>query len=232
MKLKIKPYIFYLLKENFLYIIGLFFILILLFFVFFIGINKVIKSNKEIKKLEIELLDLKNQIAAFNYDDKKEKKISESIELLNMLIPDLEDYFSIIYALEKLSYKTGFMIVGYSVDVASSSKNKIKLSVSGIGDSNSFLNFLSEYNFGGGRLITSDNIEYNSQKSGVIKINLTFYNKNQKNYSLIEKNLVLENNIDDILLEIDKIKNKVSFDFTEIQEKEDFDYPKKSNPFQ
>lgn len=238
MKPKIKPYILHLLNENFFYIISFFGVLIILLIIFFSGISKIINGNKELKKLETELLDLRNKVKLLNYDEEKTKKINYSIEILNMLIPNFEDYFSIIYSLEKLSYKTGFMIVNYSIDMNASSQNKIKLSVTGIGDSNTFLNFLKDYNFSGGRLITSDNIEYNIQKNDNVKINLTFYNKNPKSFFSDEKKFTVgnsdiqeNNNIDNILLEIDNIKDKIVFDLSEIDAKEIVDYSVKSNPF-
>lgn len=232
-KIKIKPYILYLIKENIVYIFSFFFILIFLFSVVFIGINKITKINNQKKELEDELVLLRKKVFNFNYDEEKEKKISEAVEVLNMLIPNVEDYFSIIYSLEKLSYKTGFMIIGYSIDLLSSSPNKIRLTVTGTGDSNSFLNFLSEYNFGGGRLITSDKAEYNTQKNDVIKMNLTFYNKNPKSSFSEKNNYFSDKKIDEILEEIEKIKEKIVFDFSKSEDETNFfDYSQKSNPFQ
>ncbi|MCS6956394.1 MAG: hypothetical protein NZM02_00910 [Patescibacteria group bacterium] len=235
MKIKINPYLYSLIKSNILYIISFFFVLIFLFLVFVIGLNKTIKANSEIKKISEEIKNLKKEVSPYNYDEQTKEKINESIKLLNSLIPDIEDYFSIIYALENLSRKTGFMIVNYSVDVSQSTREKIKLSVGGVGDSQSFLNFLDQYNFGGGRLITSDRVEYNSEKSGIIKINLTFYNKDSKKISSDKSffsNLNSNQSIDNILKDIEKIKEKTNFNlFFQEEENVNFDYPKKSNPF-
>ena len=39
------------------------------------------------------------------------EKLDEDIKFLNTLIPNTEDYFSIIYALENLSQKSNFIIL-------------------------------------------------------------------------------------------------------------------------
>ena len=233
LKLKIKPYLYRLLKENILYIISFLLLIFLNILILIIGINKLINLNNEVKKISTEVSDLKNRYKFyFQSQDLVEEKLIEDIKMLNRLIPDVEDYFSIIYALEKLSQKTGFYIISYSVDVSKSTKDKLRLSVSGVGDSVSFLNFLESYNFGGERLITSDKIEYNSQASGAIKLNLTFYNKNISLSAVGNQLYGQEIPKEDIFAEIEAIKSKVDFSFSQEPVAEDFNYQKKSNPFQ
>ena len=55
---------------------------------------------------------------------------------------------------------------------------KIRIKATGVGDSQSFVDFLKNYNFSGGRLITSDKVQLDPNFSGSIIIDLTFYNKN------------------------------------------------------
>ncbi len=233
MKIKIKPFLYSLIRQNFIFIISFIFLFTLTIIVLFIGILKLSQANSTISKLSLEINQLKKQAEPYTYDDQTKSVIENDLKLLNTLIPNVEDYFSIIYSLERLSDKTGFLIVGYNVDLKTSTKNKIKLSVSGVGDSNAFLNFLKNYNFDGGRLITSDKIEYDSDKSDITKLNLTFYTSNlNKSFSLNDQNEQIIN-IDKLLTEIEKIKEKISFDFiSQDVEENNFDYPKKSNPFQ
>ena len=144
------------------------------------------------------------------------------------LIPNIEDYFSIIYALEKLSLNSNFIINSYTVSIGKSTSQKLKLSVTGMGDSESFINFLKNYNFAGGRLITSDKIQLDPNFVGSIKIDLTFYTKK------VTANQNLESNPDEkVFNELETLKNKVNFafDVDTASSAPDFNYPRKSNPF-
>ncbi|MDO8741741.1 MAG: hypothetical protein Q7J11_01185, partial [Candidatus Roizmanbacteria bacterium] len=134
---------------------------------------------------------------------------------------------SVIYALEKLSQKSNFIITEYTVNVGNSASERLKLEVTGTGDSQSFINFLKDYNFGGGRLITSDKIQLDQNFSGSIKIDLTFYSKSV----LIGKDLETPNN--KIFEELETLKSKVNFNFNNnvATDSADLNYPKKSNPF-
>ncbi|GIW64919.1 MAG: hypothetical protein KatS3mg092_0852 [Patescibacteria group bacterium] len=233
MKIKIKPFLYSLIRQNFIYIISFIFLLILTIIVLFIGVLKLVKAHSTISKLSLEINQLKKQVEPYTYDDQTKSIIENDLKFLNTLIPNVEDYFSIIYSLERLSDKTGFLIISYNVDLKTSTKDKIKLSVSGVGDSNTFLNFLKNYNFDGGRLITSDKIEYDISKSDITKLNLNFYTSNSnKSLDLNDQSDQIIN-IDKLLKEIEKIKEKISFDFiSQDVEENKFDYPKKSNPFQ
>ncbi len=226
MKLKIKPYLLRLVKENIVYIFSLFFLFILIVIVIKTGFDKITDSNSKIKTLTNEVNSLQSKAAFFQETIPDTAKLDEDVKLLNLLIPNIEDYFSIIYSLETLSQKTGFNVVGYSVSIGKSTPNKLRLSVTGLGDSTSFMKFLDEYNFSGSRLITSDKIELNPQLTGAIKIDLTFYNK-----STSTTNTDITPN-KKIFQELEAIKQKVNFDFSQnVQENQDLSYPKKSNPF-
>jgi len=226
MKLKIKPYLARLIKENIVYIISIFLLLILTIINTKLGFDRLFQSKSKIEKLNEDIVQLEKKVKLYQTSIPSTEKLDEDIKLLNNLIPGMEDYFSVIYALEKLSQKTGFVIVDYIVNVQKSTHNKLRLTVNGIGDSSTFLKFLSEYKFGGGRLITSDKIELNPEISGSIKLNLTFYNKS---VSQNEKEVVATD--EKMFQELENIKNKVSFDFTEKEDPSDMTYPTKKNPF-
>ena len=225
--MKIKPFIQRLIKENIFYVVGNAFIFILIIITVGIGLTENSSYNKKISSLKIELNQLQNKVNLMNTIIPSPDKLDEDLNFLNTLIPNIEDYFSIIYALEKLSQKSNFVITGYTVNVEKSTAEKLKLSITGIGDSQSFINFLKDYSFGGGRLITSDKIQLDPNFFGSIKIDLTFYAKSV----LTGKNLALPD--DKVFEELEALKSKVTFSFDSNAESSspDLDYPKKSNPF-
>ncbi len=228
MKLKIKPYFLRLLKENTPYLIGLITILVLLLFLIIINLPKITENQNQIEKLSQEVNELKRKLNFINSLTINTKQLEEDIKFINTLIPGEEDYFSIIYALEQLSLKTGFLITSYRVNIKNSGANKLQLEVSGLGDRETFMKFLKEYNFAGGRLITSDKVELAEGISNETKINLTFYNKNVSNEKI---NLINQNN--QFLTEIRELRNKIQFSFTQSSPEADLDYqyPRKTNPF-
>lgn len=225
MKLKIKPYLFRLIKENILYIISLFFLLIFIIVTTKLSLDKINLGKSRINILKTDVDQLNKKVKLYQKSIPSTDKLDEDVKLLNRLIPNVEDYFSVIYALDKLSEKTGFLIINYSVNVKKSTSDKLRLTVNGIGDSEGFLRFLEEYQFSGGRLITSDKIELNPEMSGTIKLNLTFYNKAVK-----PENKEITMTDSKIFDKLESIKEKVSFDFNE-EGGIDLDYPKKNSLF-
>ncbi|MBI5127123.1 hypothetical protein HZA76_01565 [Candidatus Roizmanbacteria bacterium] len=227
MKLKIKPYLLRLLRENAVYLFGLIFLFLLIIVIIKTGFDRIAATNSRIKTLNNDIGRLQSKAAFFQNTLPSTEKLDEDVKLLNKLIPNIEDYFSIIYSLETLSQKTGFVITGYSVNIGKSSPNKLKLSVTGVGDTNSFMKFLDEYNFEGGRLITSDKIELNPQLTGSIRIDLTFYSKTTSTGvgEITQDKKTFQ--------ELEAIKEKVNFEFSEASPEGDFDltYPRKTNPF-
>ncbi len=228
MKLKIKPYLLRLIKENVIYILSSIILLILIVIVAKISIDKIFQTDTEISTLSSDINNLQRKLTLFQTVIPSSQKLDEDVQLLNGLIPNTEDYFSVIYALETLSQKTGFNIIGYSVNINKSTAEKLQLTVTGVGDSNSFLKFLDNYNYAGGRLITSNKIELNPQISGSIKLDLTFYNKKTDS-----SNSDLTNVNSQAFKDLETIKQKVSFDFNQASESSslDLNYPKKNNPF-
>jgi hypothetical protein len=228
MKNKIKPFILRLIRENVFYIIGNLFIFILIVVTIKIGLTENSNYDKKINVLKAELNQLQNKITLMNTVIPSSHKLDEDLSFLNTSIPNIEDYFSIIYALEKLSQQSNFIITEYSVNMRDSTNEKLKLEIIGMGDSQSFINFLKNYNFGGGRLITSDKIQINPNFFGSIKIYLTFYAKS------VSTNKNLDQALDSkIFNELEILKTKISFNFDSnlATSSADLNYPKKTNPF-
>ncbi len=228
MKLKIKPFLRRLLKENFFYLFGNIFIFALIVVTINIGLTNNSNYEKKIAGLKTELNLLKNKVTLMNTSVPSSLKLDEDLDFLNKLIPNVEDYFSIVYALEKLSQKSNFIITSYTVSVGTSTADKLKLNVSGTGDSQTFIDFLKNYNFGGGRLITSDKIQLDPNFFGTIKIDLTFYTKNVSS----SQNLEIEPD-EKIFKELETLKSKVNFVFEPniATGEANYNYPRKGNPF-
>lgn len=229
MKTKIKPFIKRLLKENIYYIVGNIFIFVLIVITIKNGLTEIANYKSKIATLKAENVDLMNKITLMNSAVPDSEKLDEDVKFLNGLIPDVEDYFSVIYSLEQLSKKTSFIITSYSVNVKASTTDKLKINVTGVGDSQSLINFLKDYNFSGGRLITSDKVQLDPNFSGSIIINLTFYNKKTTASNKLEMSVK-----NSTYKELEDLKNKVNFNFdgTDAANRTNaLDYPKKSNPF-
>ncbi len=226
---KLSPYVIGLVKENSLYIILNICISVLILFFLSSNTNRAIQNSEKIKSITSEVQSLERRVALFNKVAIHTEDLESNIKLLNGLVPNTEDYFSVIYALEKLSQKTGFLITSYTINLASSTQERLKLSITGTGDQTAFLKFLKDYNFGGGRLITSDKIELTPQVSGQIKVDVTFYNKKVD----VSKNQQISLLSPQLLQELLTLKEKVTFDLKSSSEEGqlDLNYPRKANPF-
>ena len=228
MKNKIKPFIKRLIRENIYYIVGNIFILTLIIITIKIGITESLKYKTKIDSLRLENIGLMNKVTLMNSAIPESEKLDEDVNFLNRLINNSEDYFSIIYALEQLSQKSNFMISSYTVNVGASTSEKLGIKATGVGDSQSFVDFLKNYNFSGGRLITSDKVQLDPNFSGSIIIDLTFYNKKTVAGEKLEKS-PNSNTFKD--LESLKAKVDFNFDSNSLSSEPDLNYPKKSNPF-
>lgn len=228
MKNKIKPFIKRLIKENILYIVGNIFIFLLIIVTIKIGLTEIANYKTKIDLLKVENTELMNKVTFMNSTIPESDKLDDDVKFLNTLIPNVEDYFSIIYALEKLSQKTNFIITNYTVNVGASTSEQIRMSVTGVGNSQSFIDFLKDYNFSGSRLITSDKIQLDPNFAGSLIINLTFYSKKTE----VSDKLETFPNAN-IYKELETLKAKVNFnlDNNVATISPSLDYPKKSNPF-
>lgn len=183
------------------------------------------QTNNNLEVIAQEVTLLKNRTDTLRYNKAlTEDQITTYNQILTMLIPEAEDYFSIIYALDEISTKTGFNIVGYTVDLIHSTRDKITISVEGRGNIDSFLNFLQNYQFEGGRLITSEKIQFSGNIT-TTKISLNFYNKK---FAFNEAVVPQLNKKD--LERLENIKQIISVNFKD-ESTQDQEYEIKTNPF-
>ncbi len=229
MKLKIDYYLLKVVKENLIYLI--FFAGLIIIYIFFSlnFVKKIAEATSNISKLSREITDLKKKSQLVNY---KQEIINEGIDftetnkLFTKLIPNEEDYFSVIAALEKISVETNFLIINYSINLKSSTKEKLSLTIEGKGDQGAFFRFLKDYRYIGERLITVDKIDYRATGFTQVKLIVNFYSgkSTQKNLSSSTKLTEVEKNL------IKTIKEKVSLEL-KTEEASTSSYPVKSNPF-
>ena len=206
-------------------------ILIIFLIVFFNRQFNFLNQQKDTIANEIKKLNEKKDLILFSENLKtKNLDIDKLNKIFFLLLPNSQDYFSIILALESISKKTNFVVTSYSLNPRESSSNRLSISITGFGDRNAFLNFVENYNFISNRLITIDKLEFSeSNLNPDKKISLNFYidNKNKKEgffYKLDKKDLELINKIlSKINLEEDIESNN--------QDSISLEYEKKTNPF-
>lgn len=172
--LKIDFYTRRLLKENFLYLFLFVIILFIISFYFPLQIKNYYEKEEKMEMINNEIFQLRQKLQTLSLISSE--KIKEYLLLLEELLPENEDFFSIIYALERLSYKTGFRILSYSLSINPGKTNKVSLKIDGEGTVDNFLSFLKNYQIQGRRLITIDEVSFTpqTQKTSLI---LNFYSK-------------------------------------------------------
>jgi hypothetical protein len=202
-------------------------IILLLVGSFYMG-NKLLKVKSEADMLASDVKKLKTQIESNSVSTPfSNADLDLYATLLNQLIPESEDYFTVLIALEKISSETGYKITNYAINGINSGKssaNKIQITVSGIGNKDSFIQFLKDYPLGGGRFITSESINLgNTQESSNFILN--FYSqktpgkKTRPHFSQSDLDL------------LSYIRNKTSVIVKSETSDVPVDYPTKSNPF-
>src|SRR3972149_9523987 len=115
--IKIKPYLVKLIKENIIYIAGNLLLILLIATVIKIGIDRTAVENRKVDVLKKDISSLQSRFNLLNSVAADSASLDNDIKLLNSLIPNIEAYFSLIYALDALSRKTGFVITSYSVNM-------------------------------------------------------------------------------------------------------------------
>lgn len=192
-------------------------------------ISQIQKSSDDLSKTKVETSALQTkQLALQSVINENGEDIDQDLELITKFIPDSEDYFSMIFALEKLSQTSGFIISNYTVNLSKSDSNKLSLKVTGIGDSNSFLELLRTYNYGGGRLITAEKIGIDPLQTSGVNLDLNFYNEKPT----IDPNEKLD--FQASINELDDLRAKVKFSLVDepsTKSAESTDYPTKTSLF-
>ncbi|MCL4375008.1 hypothetical protein M1523_04075 [Patescibacteria group bacterium] len=146
---------------------------------FFFSLKGYLETSDQIMRSQSETSDLHNRVNNIDTNMKvvDPKQIDLYNRVLGMLIPDSEDYYSIINALETISLQSGFVITNYTIDAGALSQEKVTLKVEGVGDSQAFTEFLQSYQFGSGRLITNEKVEFVTAGLTSMKLSLNFYNQ-------------------------------------------------------
>jgi len=206
-----------------------FFVLLLLFVVVLSYYKRFNEETKSTQLLSNEVQMLKNRYDTLKYNKTlTEDQIKEYNKLLVELIPESEDFFSIIVALEKISADSKFMVTDYVVNLKNSNKDKLTLTIVGKGDTEAFRSFLEKYQFGGGRLITSDKIEYGGNNSSNTRITLNFYSKRFAFNETLQVGLLSKTELD----RLNSIRKKISMQYVPSESQiVDTDYSVKKDPF-
>lgn len=227
MKTKINYYLFRLLKENAVHLVSLIFIVTVMVVGVVFFIERFSNLQQKITLIDKEIVDLQKKSEFVSY---KQQIVNEGIDLpevnkiLTQLLPNEEDFFTVISALEKISKDTNFLMTSYAINLKATKKDQLALTVEGQGDDQAFFNFLKDYRYLGGRLITLDKIDYKTTGFAQIRLNINFYsgmekasaNETAKQLSSKDKKLISE------------IMSKVKINLVE---DEATSYPTKANPF-
>lgn len=222
----LQPYLISLTRDHIGYIIFdvVLILILILFFVF--NTHRITQNRQKVIALTKEVDMLRKKLNTLNSSNYSNADLKKYLTFLNTLIPNSEDYFSIIYSLEEISQKTNFIVTSYDINLKQSTANKLKLIISGTGDRQNFMNFLKSYTFSGGRLITSDKIELNSQVDKVIKVDVTFYNKKVDSKISNQSTISLQS-----INEVASLYKKVNFTLKNQNTDNFLPYPTKTNPF-
>jgi len=198
-------------------------------FSFLIFVVKSYLSNKDIYNLEQTQVsglrlraDILQKSSSIIQGDLDEENL-----LLTQLIPDVEDFFSIALAIEKLSLRTQFSISSYTVMLRNTTKEKTTIEIEGTGDDQAFMKFLEDYSFGGGRFATSERIQLTNAQQQNTRIILNFYNKK---VSEVGSTTVPQLTKKDLAF-INEVKSKIQYNFISDEEPVEEDYAVKSSLF-
>lgn len=204
-------------------------VFILLLCVVYISYTRFTSQKEETGVIGNEVQALKKKFDTLKINEAlTENKIKEYNLLLASLVPETEDFFSIIYALEHISSVSQFMITNYTIDVSKTNNERLTLTVEGKGDAEAFLSFLQEYQFSGGRLATSNKIQYGDVSSGSTRVALNFYNKR---FTFDSAAQVPQLSQDDVA-KLEAIKQKIKFQFSSSEyQLVNPVYPLKKDPF-
>ena len=139
----------------------------ILMFLLMISIKNYTALQEQYNNTQTELTQMDSKVKALNsVKNVPPQELDDLNQLMAQLMPESEDFFSVIYAIETLSNKTGFIINTYTVDLDKSKGGKLWISIDGVGNEQVFLQFITSYPYEGGRLITIDKIDMPSRGGG------------------------------------------------------------------
>lgn len=127
------------------------------------------KDDLDTKKTEASYITLAEELA--------QSKVNGYNDLLRLLIPESEDYFSIIASLERMSIRTGLKITRYNLNLPTAGQEKFTLTIVGTVQIDELPRFLNTYKFGTRRLVTIENIQVTNQPENNVRFTMNFYSK-------------------------------------------------------
>jgi Tfp pilus assembly major pilin PilA len=153
-------------------------LLIILIFIAFKAYDQYTYSEQ----IQAELAETKQNI---NLIRNNRSLLSERIDgynlILEKLIPDDESYFAVISALDQLETRTGVSIKSYTINLESTTEDKLALQVNVEGQQEAIDLFLKEYPYISGRLLTSESTSLTSDADISYSFTLNFYHKKFEN---------------------------------------------------
>jgi hypothetical protein len=155
-------------------------------------------TQDKVQEMKATITLIRNNQSIFN------GRIEEYNDELKQLIPDQESYFSVISTLEQLASRTGVVINSYSVNLNSTTEEKLTLSVTIEGDENSIQEFIKQYRYGGGRLLTTDGLNITPDDLQSVTFSLNFYHNEFKDTVSSNSRVTTED-----LQKLDEIKTQL-----------------------
>ena len=151
-------------------------VIFLLFFAYFaLQVATVYQLMDETRQQQTKL---QGEISYFSLASKLAANDVEAYNtLLLRLIPEVEDYFSIIASLERLSLYTGLDVSRYSIDLPEQGVDKYTLSIVGTVPKRILPLFLKNYQYGTGRLVTIESMTLNNNEDNNINLVLSFFSQ-------------------------------------------------------
>lgn len=236
----VQSYLRYLLTRHIAYFFVCIFMVMGIVALVVYGVQFIQSQDKKLQQVRSDIKTLQERKRALDLvASVPTQQLASDLVLISALIPEGEDYFTIMAALEELSVQTGFLIESYTINLDKSTSTKLSINVQGVGSSEAFLKFLDTYQVGGGRLITAEKIQLDSLNTTGITLALNFYNqKTPEGTATFGKK-----NVESSLSLLNKIRDKVH---VRLREEADApvatssaspvttvldEYPTKTNPF-
>jgi hypothetical protein len=163
---------------------------------FAVMVYMIITTTQEIADTRTELDKVRGEISYFNL---AKLLAADEVEGFNDtlldLIPEQEDYFSIIASLERLSARTGLRITRYAIDLPEGGSDKFTLNIVGTILPSQLDRFLNNYKYGTGRLVTIESMALNPQEENNVRVTMNFYSRAVTTSTLIRVGTLDRNDI-------------------------------------
>lgn len=219
-----------LLQKHIIYLCGLILFTFLIFSFIPFQLKKYVDAKKSVKRLDENLNQL--TIKRSTIIQYSKRNIDQQLSIINTLLPNTEDKFSIFNAIDNLQFVYGMLIERYSSPYAASGDKFITISVLAQAEESQFQDFLKNYYYLSGRYISIDAITY-VPGSRSLSFTATFYTYNPQwspNMQLSFQRKIVDDS--------QKIEQSLSarnpfFKKVELNEQDvSVEYTPKTNPFQ